>query len=98
PGPDRGAGRPRHALPRRPPSVHALAAVGRAGARSRSALATHRPRRRRAEPGPPAVRLPVPPALSAHRGARRAGPLLGGRPAAARGGPRTLGGLPLRLR
>jgi ABC-type dipeptide/oligopeptide/nickel transport system ATPase subunit len=98
PGPHRGAGRPRDALPRRPASVHALAPVRGARARPGPALSAHRARRRRPQPGAPALRLPVPPALPAHRGARRAGALLAGRPAAPRDRTRTLGGLPLRLR
>ena len=74
--------------------VHAGAAVGRAGHRGgprRAAEEPHPAHRRRAQPGRPAVRLPVPHAVLEGRGHLRRG-----RAAAAPGGARPVRGVPFR--
>ena len=68
PGQDRRGRRQRDAVRQAAAPLHRGAAVGRADTRpetERSAPA-HHPRGRRAQPGEPAVGLPVPPALPAH--------------------------------
>ena len=74
----------RHAVRGAGPPLHARPAVGRAGARSgrRAQAPPGDPQGRRAEPGQPAARLPVPHPLLAVRAARPAGELPDDRPAA----------------
>ena len=91
PGQDRGAGEQRELYrdPRHPYTVSLLSAIPVPDPRSQAGA--HRAEGRRAEPGEPAVRLPLPSALL-----HGAGHLLEGGAAAPRGAPRPLVGLPFR--